>query len=304
MKKTIAFILLFISIVLSFNQYAYAKDKDGHNKDLDKMMFAGKEFSPSSDVAIERLELAAEVAIDQYNGSKNHELSTIRELYAKGQHHVPDSIQEINYTDSSRHRRFTHRGWDFVYTDQPNNCDGNWQKIWLKRRDILLYVSNQLFVFDDDTVADGEYTEKCNSFCALVYYIHIIGDHENDYSTNSNNQFYFDDKMGVGGLCDKAALGDEGLPYNNLNVDIIDEIIMHSNTIFTSKKSTTRLFVFKNSLRRLDNKFKKIVDEEGKITDSTKYKKYIKELEKILEDNLYYLLLQEDFFNNTIVEAS
>lgn len=123
--------------------------------------------------AIEAIESAAYLCPDQFNGSGKEELNT---LIAYGVPGIPNSIDEINFTSNWQHRRYTHMDW--VPMEHPDV--GNWDM----RKEILLATVNKVFdfgPFTDPVPLLGwkvDYTDQCNSFCALVYYVHILGDNE------------------------------------------------------------------------------------------------------------------------------
>jgi hypothetical protein len=101
---------------------------------------------------------------------------------------IPNASEFISPGGSS-HGYHTHLGWDHVY-DETSSVR------WLKRREVLRDVTGKLFGFSPldnlfDERADrksGASETKRNSLAALLYYVHILGDHETDKPGNGNTR--------------------------------------------------------------------------------------------------------------------
>ena len=271
-----------------------------HNKEIESILFNGGKCNQP-----EKLELifdALYLTVDQYKGNGKNHLDRLKAKYGAIVNELPDSISDIDFSAGSEHRKYTHRGWDFYYSYRPNNYDKSWQDTWIRRKGILLYTVNNVLDFSEEEIDDGEkYCACCNSFCALVYYLHLLGDHEEDHDKDSNRKNYFEDKMGVGGLCDKVKLGDKDI-NNTLNLDMIDEILYHSAVLFSDQTMSPTYILYTMKLKSLDSKFKKIVNEDGAITDYDRYYLYTEELKQILTKNLYKMLMKEEYFSKTFYE--
>lgn len=85
--------------------------------------------------------------------------------------------EEKNIT-ANTHRMYTHQGWNSVkYSNK---------EFWDVRKKILLEASQQSLFdvsplnipwFSDFISKLSGPDEQCDAFCALVYYVHILGDH-------------------------------------------------------------------------------------------------------------------------------
>ena len=130
-----------------------------------------------------------------------------------------------------------------------------------------------------------EYDTKCDSFCALIYYVHIIGDCMDNVSF-TQFKFNYPNMMGLGGRNDKES--------------VIAELLMHTEILFSDQKNSFKYLTLKNKLLKLDGNLKKIVQSEGGINTVVKYRKYVKyarDLMNILEKNIPNLLREEEFSN-------
>ena len=77
---------------------------------------------------------------------------------------------------ANTHRKYTHLGWNYKY----QNPD---EEFWPKRKQLLIDTVYWV-LFNRDTILaeipirwDYKSDEQCEAFCAVVYYIHILGDH-------------------------------------------------------------------------------------------------------------------------------
>ena len=83
---------------------------------------------------------------------------------------------------------------------------------------------------------------------------------------------------------------------------MIDEILSHSAVLFSDQTMSFTYIMYTMKLKSLDSKFKKIVNEDGAVTDYDKYYKYTVELKQILTKSLYKMLQKEEYFSNTFYE--
>lgn len=109
--------------------------------------------------AIEALECAAYLCPDQFNGAGREELRILMEYNVPD---LPKSVEEIDFRSNYAHRRYTHLGWNPVVHPELGN--------WEKRKTILISAVSKVFGSID--------TKLCDSFAALLYYIHILSDIE------------------------------------------------------------------------------------------------------------------------------
>ena len=265
---------LLIILLTSVTSLCFAHDKRGHNQDLEEVLFGkgfdSKALSDQAKQTVDAIEAASYLAIDQYNGNGADELKLLKDQNILG---LPDDISEIDFTANSQHRSFTHRGWDYFYTNDRAH--------WNTRKSILLNTINEKFDFGEKSNQIVGFNKKCNSFSAVIYYIHIIGDHIEDKSYK-----YSDLKIAVGGTNDDQ--------------NIIKELLKHSEILFSNPRTMIQRIRFTQRLKSLDGKFKKIVLSEGGVNSNEKYNKYhmyCEELLQILKEEMPYLLKKEEFFS-------
>lgn len=284
-KKTkngiIAILLLITMCVSSVRTYAY--DRVGHDKALEKVLFGNEKYSSDKDEsiikAVKALKCASYLAIDQYNGKGEEDIKFLKDDFK-----VPGipELSKIDFSSNSKHRRYTHRGWDYTY--HPDNAN------WEKRKGILLNTVNKEFKFKKSpneilgrvNKKYLEYDEKCDSFCALIYYIHIIGDHI-DNKTYAQFKANYPNQMKLGGRDEE---------------NIIAELLKHTEILFDDQSSSNKYTHLRTVLTSLNGKIKRLLSE-GDINTEEKYFQYIeyaKELENILSVSIPNLLKEEEFF--------
>lgn len=214
---------------------------------------------------------ASYLAIDQYNGSG---IDDLRELKNYGIKWLPTSIIDINFTANSNHRTHTHRGWDTVY----NPDKGHWDI----RKMILLSTVNNVFNFGSKTNNPERYEGQCNSFAALIYYVHLLGDTEN--SDDLNEALIM---LPLGGRKD--------------DIGIIHELLQHIEILFPKQHADPDYKELVNELKNIDSKLKPLVQQKGGLQKDDKesrdkYRSYATETLSVLEHYLYKLLKNEPFF--------
>lgn len=274
-KRLIA--LLSLTVILSLSlSYAIASDRDVHDGYMLQVLF-GKGFKEESYsekelMAIEALEAASYLAVDQYNGDGADELRILSEYRVSS---LPSSISEIDFSGNQYHRRYTHRGWMGPYNneDRPYPDD---KAHWNTRKSILLQTTKKVFGFNDSQ------SRLNDSLSAVIYYIHILGDHivETDYQKMNS------DMIGVGGRNDQY--------------DIIHQLISHFDILFTSPTSTNRYNSFRSQLRLLNNEFSNLVNKDGGVNTPDKQAEYsalAKKLMDLLIKHVPELLQEEAYFS-------
>ncbi len=174
-------ILLVLVILFSISIPAFAHDKTGHDAILERVLFGEPSFlsglTPGSKPykALDALEDAVAICLDQYQG--NYE-DLLAELRAYKVHGLPESIKEIDFSGNQYHRRYTHFGWNNVYT--PTDLAH-----WEIRKTILGQTVDHVFGFQKKAGVwtflgrskDYGYTAKCDAFAAFLYYLHVLGDY-------------------------------------------------------------------------------------------------------------------------------
>lgn len=248
----------------------YAFERKDHDKYMIEVLF--KNFLEAENKAdiqdeIAALESASYLAIDQFNGNGQKDLDILKAYGVIG---LP-SLSTIDYSASGKtHRSYTHRGWDHVYVGLAADR-------WKQRKQIMLNTADAVFDFQ------GNEKQK-ESFCAVIYYVHILGDLLDDENYKIDNGLIMD----PGGRADKE--------------DIIDELLKHFKVLFEDQKFTHKYLFLTTAMDRYNTKLSKIVRSEGGINTDQKFalrQEYVEGLMKLLTMYLPEMLKEETFFYNT-----
>lgn len=240
-----------------------------HDKIMLRVLFRKFEYaSKASTVQDEIAALcdACYLTIDQFNGQGQSSLDALIDYGVKD---IPQNVSEINYKGSGNdHRSKTHRGWNVIN-------DSEMKAIWPKRQDILRNTVNAVFDFKGNT-------KQPEAFCELLYYIHILGDHQSDKSYTVKNGL----KIGVGGRHDKE--------------DIIHKLLELLPILFPDQINTHKYRALITNLRSINNKLDKLVNSQGNVNteeEFTQYKACVDDVIEILSLYLPEMLKDEPFFN-------
>ena len=213
---------------------------------------------------ISALASASYLAIDQFKGDGQKDLDFLKEYGVKN---LPP-LSSIDFRASGQtHRSSTHRGWNFDYGALD-------KKRWNIRKQILLNTAGTIFDFQ------GNENQK-DSFCALIYYIHILADLIDDKSYKTKNGLI----MAPGG--------------RNDNIDVIHELLLHFKTLFATQKNSHKYLFLTIALGRYNSKLSKIVNSEGGINSDEKFERrqeYVNGIMKLLTMYLPEMLKEEKFF--------
>ena len=178
MRRIISLLLSLVLLITAVP--AFAHDREKHDEELEYVLFRDRFYSdthPDTGKIIKRIEDAAYLSIDQYNGNGETELSNLVADKIPG---VPSSIKEIDFSSNYSHRDFTHRGWNVTYDEKAH---------WPERQTILINtIRSKLFAsvesplawfpwLSDQVYGKNNYDRQAEAFAVMVYYIHILGDH-------------------------------------------------------------------------------------------------------------------------------
>ncbi len=272
MKYVKRFLVLLLSFIMCFwlSSSAYAYDRKEHDSIMIDVLFKSfKNVENDLNVKdeVEALECASFLTIDQYNGNGENELSFLQQYKVKD---IPSSISKIDYTSNQYHRRATHRGWDGETTGVYNTTD---RERWLIRKKILINTTDKIFDFKGNTA-------KRDSFCALIYYIHILGDRIADPKYYPNS-----DIIELGGRSD--------------NQDITHELRHHIGILFSAQNHTYKFNHVVTKLDYLDSRIATLLKKDNGVLsdeDFVEYKGYATDILEVLKYNIPEMLKDEDFF--------
>lgn len=276
------FSLLLIAILLAQIPLTVYGHKKGKHDQLLTMVLFGSENSPrliSADAqnALKALEAASYLALDQFNGNGVEQLKILTDYKVRD---IPKTIEEIDFSGNFSHRSYTHRGWNYIYSDDKAK--------WPIRKQILLSTTEKVFDFQSSFSEwiGNEYNEKCDSLAALIYYVHVLGDQEARSSYKA-----------------KELMMPFARPHaSEENPDIFMELKYHLSILFKDQKTKRK---FKSLMRELDKLAEDARALEG-ATGGVNSEEKFQELHKIIEDvfetlEIYVpkLLAKEKFFKET-----
>ncbi len=284
-KTIIFYTIIVLCLVNAVIVHAY--ERKDHDKIMQKVLLGeNKEFglSEQSKNNLKALKYASYLCIDQFNGEGEKELNSLRnEIKVKD---IIEKIDEIDikgnffkYEDGTpaTHRICTHRGWDFKYQHVKINSDTNvyMDEGWEKRKAILVNTCKKLFEFNIFS------NKKCDAFCSLIYYIHLIGDYEEINDAMKYEKYRANSK---------AYPGMMPLYKNNDDNNIINEVENDCEILFSSQRNSDD---YKNLMdeikiikKRLDNESR--YEEFYKICDDL--------IDAIMSKYIPKLLRNEKFF--------
>lgn len=271
--KILYTIILTVSIALP-NKNISAHDYSGHNNDLVTLLFG--EFRQGMTVKGERnfdmLCKAARLAIDYT--SLPFGMDDMEFLRQNGVKNLP-ALSEIKYTSNQHHQRDTHRGWDFTYPIDRAN--------WQKRKQILISTIEK--------ICDFKKTEriKIEAFAALVYDIHILGDHIGDSEQTRWDRL----RLTSVGSSKGSIIPPTSEPRFDSNANLLVYMIFHIQRLFREQKNS----IFYNQLEifLLNNCDFFYGRNEGEIPIQ-EIKDFAIEVRRNLKLCLPNLLKNEDFF--------
>ncbi|NMD38649.1 MAG: hypothetical protein GYA87_08235 [Christensenellaceae bacterium] len=303
MKRKISTLLTFLILSLLIIPSSLAHDDQAkHDADLMCVFWGDDKVSLSSEekIAFKIIANAAAITIDQYSLNPNGRIKegTFNEIQ-EGLKYFGLPELSINFNDidlnikvsndgknisPNTHRLYTHLGWN--YKKHPNN------DFWKKRKHVLIDSVNRLlfnskkifswFPWASDVVYPP--SEQCDAFCAIIYYVHIIGDHI------------------AGDTADKLKNIEPLIHYTSMDTPgIIVELKEQLQIVFQEQKNSYTFFELDQKLSDLTISIEKNCDILGFIDTAEKCKKnqeHAEQLLQILSKHLPTLLKNESFFKS------
>lgn len=275
--KKICFLLALLLVLCCFPSKVNALSGEEHKDFLAKVLFGQNDFNHfKKNKHFIRLYEASQLTLDQYNGFYEKELNNLKEY---GVRHLPSSIDKIDFSDNSDHRSKTHLGWDHKYPTTGKDKEANWPV----RKTILLSTVNKVFNFGLFSGWFGIYDEKCNSFSALIYYVHVLGDTIAD--KNNKTEGHSVKKL------DDCTLPLVVRQQSSVNPDIISELQKHIDILFVDQDHSG---IDKELKRLRDDAYYNVYIVNKEYSDV--YYGFAEELNKILIQEIPKLLKNEPFF--------
>ena len=267
--------LLLCLVLLSLQACAVADHtRTGHDKLTELILFGDDHYSTGKDVKIkeriEALKYASYLCLDQFNHQGDTELQKLKEF---GVANLPGSISDIDFKDNSEHREYTHRGWDYNYVKDEAH--------WGIRKRILIETVNKVFDFGFTSGSHfgiDHYDKRCESFAAVVYYIHVLQDH-----------------------LEKKEFKPLIMPIARANDSeaIIDELLKHFQVLFADQASSRVYLTMVSDIITVQEQAKTLVGSVGGLNTEEKLEEYYtccENLRDVLKDGLHILLHRCDWF--------
>lgn len=278
-KKIITFVLVFMTLLTLIPLDTFAFSAKDHNAYLRQVLF-GNEAVKNTDT-LDALNDAVALSIDQHGSDGSEYLTELNDLGIKG---LPKSIDEFKGPGGPTHRNYTHKGWNYNYKEEGVDS-AKWSSV---RKKIILDTVNQEFDFGFWSGKKllwhkFEYDEQCESFSALIYYVHIIGDHISNTTYHSNYE-------------------EIPLIKGNEKYGIIEELEKYSQKLISDTKDNVTYNNYITALEEIKASIQKIYSSQNDLDDPEVYEEYHQyaiDLMDCLIDYMPLLLQKEEFFQKT-----
>ena len=211
--------------------------------------------------------------------------------------YIPN-IKEFLTPNGNFHGEYSHLGWD-----HPSYAPDTMRK-WLVRKEILRDFLGNYFSFGLNDRTDFIKPSKRESLAALFYYVHILGDHENNTITTARSRIPIksldeqdDEDAGIITQWDINNNNNNGIPATT----IIQELNKHFSILFNDQKNSQ----FYKNLQSINNFLPDVYEinysdekkvRQGKIQENQRAR--AKWILDILFNNVPYLLKNESFAVN------
>ena len=296
--------LVFLVLLLcTWGVSAESKDTQ-HDKDIKEVLF-GKAGIPGNEEALALLQWASYFAMDCIGKENKDEQEALDKLRDYGVAGVPRKVTAFHYkgnrNENQHHERSTHRGWNSELYGTESEDIASWNKL---RKPLFVNTFIRIFTQGKKNFwesvdllhlfkreADPTTQKQCESLAAVVYYIHILGDHyENRRST----------------LPDRIPLVREHV--NDRNPDLLNELKIHLAVLFRSQTKTSQYMHLINSIDQIRKDWPNNVGvyDYNIINDDqyTNYQTEAKKLMNLLKEEVYPLLKNEKFFADVFYPSS
>lgn len=293
-KRIVAALLAIVCLLLvTVTAYAHPKEgNDGHDQYMSWILFGSKTYKDTLSAtsreykAIEALENAVALCLDQYNGIYEEELEELQAMHIHG---LPDDISEIDFSGNSFHRRYTHMGWDHSYAIDKGH--------WEIRKTILLQTVNKVFGFQRFAGKwrfvlvdkDYGYDAQCTAFAKFIYYTHVLADIPDS-----------DMDRGYSSMIKLA----EAHPSKK-NPDIYYELLQILPVVFSSQTTDPAYTGLISDIKiQASNAREFIRNTPDVASEYTTYQEYAEELIEKLASKIPSLLKQEPFFEKVFFKKA
>ena len=295
MKSTLRFVrllwILFITVtVISTPVLAFGAEK--HDDYLEQVLF-GVKMSFDNEIEeknMQALEYASFLCIDYTKDNKQSTAGqtayNFLEDFKVGE--LPDCLSKLEGPGGSSHRQYTHFGWQQGYQNDRED-KANWEA----RKTLLLSTTNKVFDFGWFSKKFSgrlwfDYDAKCDSFSALIYYVHILGDHIYTKSIDTANDMI------------PLSRSSPSMSKQSLIYELKRHIpIIFADQLKDSKNIPRNYTALMSKIDTIDVEARRILNCDGTLSSSTDVSAYndcARALMEVLIDYLPPLLEKEDFF--------
>lgn len=282
-------------LLVSMTTTVLAGGSTYHNKILTRMLFSSGHCQSTNqanaELYINMLQNAVYLAVDQ-SGNKTGDQDKLNLLLNNGVKGISTNIIVLNPEVAFMHRSYTHRGWDWVYTDDKSN--------WQARKTILYNTVDTIFDFEKYSSSPSEAAKKCDALCKILYYQHILGDLIYDdqdtlqlNATMSDSDVEFTEKER--GLTISFAYAHPG----STNKDVFWELKGAVEILFANQKNSYKYSGFMTQFNSLAAEARTLAAMIGGVNSTERVQQrlgYEKELLELLESYMPLLLDDEAFF--------
>lgn len=275
-KSILGRLILLLLITCNICIPVNAGDGASHDRVLREVLLGNKGsfYNTNAIGSLQLLQDASQLAID--HNQPQRALDNLRKS-VKG---LPKTVDEFNGpgTGGPTHRNYTHKGWDYDYGE---NDLAHWKD---KRKVILLKTVNEVFDFG---FLSGKafigYDDRCNSLSALIYYVHIIHDHEENEKFNNK----YEEIPLIKGKGDQFG--------------IIEELEKHCEILFADVKDSKEYHNLASHLKERKRSIRKVYNSRYDLNNENNYEVYHKEATALmnnLKSDIPKLLGKEKFFTD------
>lgn len=228
--------IISVSFLLLFHfGLCFPHSLNGHNKELEKILF-GDGYSKVTDNGKKNFRLLCEAAFltldyTSDNDSRNSGSRFALDLSLNGVKNVPP-VSSISFPANQYHQMYTHYGWKKGYRGLSDRAN------WSLRKSLLLSTVKKIGDFDDDEKI------KQDAFAAIVYEMHILGDHIGDKEQTRDTRLKLVSEPGYHGS--EVSPTSDG-PFNTPT--LYTYLLYHIQRLFRDQKNTyeyTQIIAFLN----------------------------------------------------------
>lgn len=271
--------IILICCLVSSGLICEAHNLQGHNEELKQILF-GQTTSNLTFKGENNFRLlckAVHLAVDYTNQEQGARF--YNDLKTNGVANLP-SLESISFAGNQYHQKYTHMGWEFYYgigqMDKAN---------WTARKEILLQTVDKICKFKK------EERIKKDAFAALIYEIHILGDHIGDTEATRYTRIRLVSEPGYKGQV--ASPTSDG-PFNNMT--LYTYMLYHIQRLFREQKNTYEYNEVVKFLDRHKNEYLNYENEEVSYDD---IQFLATETKKVLVRYLPILFERESFFKRS-----